>query len=103
MNNTSKLFAIAVLAITAVLLLCTLVIMDRMPANAALGVGTSEHQGDYILAVGATQQGDDCVYVIDTATQKMGVYWANTNQSRLDVKAQLDLGNMGAPVGKVRP
>lgn len=94
MNNNAKTFAIAVLALTALLMLCTLLVLDRMPTSPAYAGSTPERQGDYLMIPGQTLRGEECVYVIDIASQKMGVYTANVSNSRIDAIASFDLAKL---------
>ena len=91
MNANGKTFAIAVLCLTAVLMTCTLLILDRMPTNVAQAAGPGDRQGDYILVPGGTIRSVDVVYVIDMAARKLAAYSANMNTSRIEAKATFDL------------
>jgi hypothetical protein len=82
MSENSKLFAIAVLAVTAVLMLCTMVIMDRMPANSAYAGHSPDRQGDYLMIAGQTIAGDEAVYILDIATSKVGAYRADLSKGQ---------------------
>ncbi len=95
MNEHGKLIAIAVLAVTAVLLLCTLVIVDRMPVSQALA-NSPDRLGDYILVTGMTVQGDEALYVIDTGSQKIGVYTASLVNNKIEARWQYDLSKLPA-------
>lgn len=95
MNDTHKVFAIGVLAITAVLLLGTVLVLDRIGGSAALAGNTPDRQGDYIMIVGSHAQGDEVVYIIDVASQKMGVYQADANNNKIVARAALNLGTIG--------
>ena len=94
MSENSKLFAIAALAVTAVLMLCTMVILDRMPANPAYAGHSPDRQGDYLMLSGQTIVGDECVYILDIATSKVGAYRADLSKGQGQVLpiAVLSLG-----------
>lgn len=83
MNDKNKTIAVAVLAITAVILICAVVLLDRMPASSAQA-NSADRGGDYIMVSGATARVEDCVYVIDIASQIIGVYTANSAANRVD-------------------
>jgi hypothetical protein len=82
MSENSKLFAIAALTITAVLMLCTMVVLDRMPANPAYAGHSPDRQGDYLMVSGQTPVGDEAVYILDIATAKVGIYRADQTKAQ---------------------
>lgn len=94
MNENSKLMAIAVLCVTAVLLTCTLVIMDRMPVKEAYASGPGDRAGDYVLIPGASARGADVVYVIDGSARKLVGYYPNLNSKRVDPVVKFDLAQI---------
>jgi hypothetical protein len=82
MSEKSKLFAIAVLAVTAVLMLCTMVILDRMPVSPAYAGHSPDRKGDYVMVSGLTSSGDECIYILDIATAKVGIYRADLSRGQ---------------------
>ena len=91
MNENAKLIAVAVLAVTAVLMLCTLLILDRLPISTAYAGHAPDRQGDYLMVSGGTIAGDECVYVVDIGSQRMVAYTADPPNNRVLLKAGLDM------------
>ena len=91
MTDNGKLIAIAVLAITAVLLLCTVVILDRMPASSAYAGNSPDRGGDYLMIPGGTIAGDECIYVVDVGAQQLFAYTWDPGRKEIIPRAKLDM------------
>ncbi len=92
MSEQGKLITIALLSLTAVLLLCTLVIVDRLPVNQAQASGPLDRQGDYLMLPGDVPGGQQqYVYIMDLAVQKVRAYAVDRANNRVDMKAGFDL------------
>ena len=86
-------------SITIGLLLATAVILAAMlvgnyaTINSVAYADTPVKQGDYILGTGALTDSTDLVYVLDVATRRLNVYFANvgTVNKRLDILDSIDL------------
>ena len=91
MSNNTKLFAIGVLAVTAVILVCAVAMVDRLPVAHA---ESPDRGGDYIMVAGETTRGEQVVYVIDIGSQELGVYSANVSNNRIDPVAKYRLSRL---------
>ncbi len=98
----SKNMIIAVLSVTAVVLLCTLVLLhsDLTSRDASLAwADTMDRGGDYILATGSLMDGgstsasgtSDPLYALDASNDKLNVYQYDLKQQRLVLYDSLDL------------
>lgn len=93
MSNNTKLFAIGVLAVTAVILVCAVAMVDRLPVAPAYAE-SPDRGGDYIMVAGETTRGEQVVYVIDIGSQELGVYSANVSNNRIDPVAKYRLSRL---------
>ena len=101
MKNTQNV-TIVLLVVTAAILTSLLVggYLYTQPAYA----GTAQSKGgDYIMAAGSYDQGTDFIYVIDIASSKLAVYYANANNNSLMIGDKVDLGKAFAAAGKAGP
>ncbi|MCK4660455.1 MAG: hypothetical protein KAV82_13115 [Phycisphaerae bacterium] len=70
----NKNLTIAVLGITAVILLVGVIIVNSQPQPALASAGPGIESGDYILATGQFLPDEHLLYVIDAVSQRMIVY-----------------------------
>ncbi len=90
----SKNMIIAVLSVTAVVLLCTLVLVhnDWTGRDASLAwADTTDRGGDYILATGSTRTNNQPLYALDASNDKLNVYQYDLKKQRLVLYDSLDL------------
>lgn len=82
----NKNIIIAVLTVTAVVLLCTLVLVYRawQPSESSLAwADTVDRGGDYILATGAFSTSNEALYALDGFNDVLTVYQYDQNQKRI--------------------
>ena len=95
----SKNMIIAVLSVTAVMLLCTLVLVhnDWTGQDSSLAwADTTDRGGDYILATGALSSSTNTysnvpLYALDGANDKLNVYQYDSKERRILLYDSLDL------------
>jgi hypothetical protein len=91
MNEHSKTTAIVLLALTATIMLSTLLIIQHMPAREAQALGPLERQGDYIILPGESDRGADNVFVIDLAVAGMIAYRLDGARGRVEIEGVFNL------------
>ena len=77
---------IAVLSVTAVVLLCTLALVHTQWQQLQPSVAwadTVDRGGDYILTTGAFSEQDEALYALDGARDRLNVYQYDHNQKRI--------------------
>lgn len=90
----SRNFTIGVLSTTAAILLVGVVIVQSQPQG-AWASGMTASGGKYVLTVGRDISGDqELVYVIDTGTQRMGVYRFNANRQQIELVQGIELDKL---------
>ena len=92
----SKNMIIAVLSVTAVVLLCTLVLVhnDWTGRDASLvWADTVDRGGDYILVTGAFSGNDEALYALDGSSDKLNVYQYEQKRKGLVLYDSLDLND----------
>jgi hypothetical protein len=94
MNQSGRFIAIAALCVTAVLLGCTLALIEWFPVPEVQAGHSPDRQGDYIMLPGARVQGDEVVYLIDVPARKLIAYSADPNNNRVVVHAIFDLATL---------
>ena len=95
----SKNMIIAVLSVTAVVLLCTLVLLhsDLTGRDASLAwADSTDRGGDYILATGGLSGNVDMyssepLYALDASSDKLNVYQYDSKEKRIVLYDSLDL------------
>ncbi len=90
----SKNMIIAVLSVTAVVLLCTLVLVhnDWTGRDASLAwADTVDRGGDYILVTGAFGDNDEALYALDGSNDRLNVYQYDPNKRGIVLYDSLDL------------
>ena len=87
----NKNFAIGILSTTAVILFVGLVVVQTRPAP-AVAAGMANSGGDYELAVGSMDRGEEeVVYVIDAPQQRLVTYRFNANSGTVEILQGVDL------------
>ncbi len=92
----SKNMIIAVLSVTAVVLLCTLVLVHsawRQPGASMAWANTVDRGGDYILATGASSGNNEPLYALDGFNDRLNVYQYDPGKKRIILYDSLDLRN----------
>ena len=99
----SKNMIIAVLSVTAVVLLCTLVLLhsDLTSRDASLAwADSTDRGGDYILATAPLLSGSntytgisDPLYALDASNDKLNVYHYDPNRKQIVLYDSVDLNN----------
>ena len=90
----SKNMIIAVLSVTAVVLLCTLVLVHNDWTGRAASLvwaDTTDRGGDYILATGSTGTNNEPLYALDGSSGKLNVYQYEPDKKRIVLYDSLDL------------
>ena len=90
----SKNMIIGVLSVTAVVLLCTLVLVHsgwRQPGASLAWADTVDRGGDYILATGAFTDLDEALYALDGSNDKLNVYQYDQNRKGMVLYDSVDL------------
>jgi hypothetical protein len=96
-------FAIGVLSTTACILLVGIVIINTRPETAAAS-GMTTAGGDYLIAVGAVNQTEDLMYVIDAAAERMIAYSFDSGRRTAVMVHGVDLKQMrAAAAGQPQP
>ncbi len=92
----SKNMIIAVLSVTAVVLLCTLVLLhgDWRGRDVSLAwADTVDRGGDYILATGAFSISNEALYALDGSNDRLNVYQYDPNERGIVLYDSVDLNN----------
>ncbi len=87
---------IAVLSVTAVVLLCTLVLVhgDWRARDASLvWADTVDRGGDYILVTGAFSDSNEALYALDGSSDRLNVYQYDPNKKGIVLYHSVDLSN----------
>ena len=90
----SKNMIIAVLSVTAVVLLCTLVLVHstwRQPAASVAWADSVDRGGDYVLATGAYTDRDEVVYTLDGNAGRLIAYQYDQNSKGMVLYDSVDL------------
>ena len=91
----SKNMIIGVLSVTAVVLLCTLVLVHNAwqgPSTSLAWADTVDRGGDYILATGAFSDSNEALYALDGSTDRLNVYQYDQNRKGMVLYDSVDLG-----------
>ena len=91
----SKNMIIAVLSVTAVVLLCTLVLVHsawRGPGSSVAWADTVDRGGDYVLATGAFSNNDEALYALDGSSGRLNVYQYDQNRKGMVLYDSVVLG-----------
>lgn len=86
----SKNMAIAALSVTAVALLCTLVLVHTSDRSIAWA-DTVDRGGDYVLVTGGFSGTDEALYVVDGLNDRLNVYQYDQNRNRILLFDRKDL------------
>ncbi len=92
----SKNMIIAVLSVTAVVLLCTLVLVHRawlQPGASLVWADTVDRGGDYILVTGAFSDNNEALYALDGSNDRLNVYQYDPNRKGIVLYDSVDLNN----------
>lgn len=96
--NDSKNLAIAVLSITATVLLVGVILGGLFTANEALAIGQTDRGGDYIMVTGQFTQNSELIFVTDAAAQRLNLYSYETSTRQFVLWDSLDLKSIfGTP------
>ena len=90
----SKNMIIAVLSVTAVVLLCTLALVHtqwQQSRPSLAWADTVDRGGDYILSTGAFSEQDEALYALDGAGDRLNVYQYDQNRKRILLYDRVDL------------
>lgn len=82
---------IAVLIITAVVLLVGIILGGNSPSNNAMAFGELDRGGDYVMVTAQFTQNEEIVYITDAAAQMMNLYSYDATQRQLILWDQVDL------------
>ena len=88
--KTSQNITIAVLTVSAVILLSALLGSHFGTAQQALGEMPFS-QGDYMICTGAYAAGLDVVYVLHPSARRLNVYAVNTTSNAIDLVDSVDI------------
>lgn len=95
--NDSKNLAIAVLSVTATILLVGVVLSGMWSPAPALANSQLDRGGDYIMLTGQFTQNSELVYVTDAAVQRMNIYSYESSRRQIILWDTIDLrGIFGA-------
>ncbi len=92
----SKNMIIAVLSVTAVVLLCTMVLLHgdwRGRDASVVWADTGDRGGDYILVTGAFGDNDEALYALDGSNDRLNVYQYDPNRKGIVLYDSVDLNN----------
>ena len=90
----SKNIIIAVLTVTAVVLLCTLVLVykaSQFSGSSPAWADTVDRGGDYILATGGFSASNEALYTLDGFNDMLRVYQYDSSQKRIVSYDSVDL------------
>ncbi|MFQ5410686.1 MAG: hypothetical protein ACE5EC_00245 [Phycisphaerae bacterium] len=87
---------IAVLSITAVVLLVGILVSDP---DRALAIGQLDRGGDYIMLTGQFSDSSELLYITDAAARRLNVYGYNSTNRQFVLWDSIDLTRL---VGKKR-
>lgn len=85
----NKNLTIAVLSITAVILLVGSIISGGN--NSAMAIGQLDRGGDYVLLTGQFSENNELVYITDAAAKRMNVYSYDATTRQLVIWDSVDL------------
>ncbi len=90
----SRNFTIGILSTTAIILLAA-VLVFQAPQPTVLADGMAIIKDDYVLSVGAaTRNDEDLVYIIDSVTERLGVYRFNTSRKQIELVQGISMAEM---------
>ena len=92
----SKNMIIAVLSVTAVVLLCTVVLLNgswRSLDTSLVWADTVDRGGDYILVTGAFSDNNEALYALDGSNDRLNVYQYDPNEKGIVLYHSVDLRN----------
>ena len=92
----SKNMIIAVLSVTAVVLLCTLALVHtqwQQSRPSLAWADTVDRGGDYILTTGAFSDANEALYALDGASDRLNVYTYDLNRKRILLYDRVELTN----------
>jgi len=87
------------LTITATLL-TTLLVASLLHNEPAYAAAASSKSGDYILAAGSFNAESDFIYVLDIASDKLNIYFANVNTNAIVLGDSVDLTKAFGTAGR---
>jgi len=88
--KTSENITIAVLSISAIILLVALLGSHFVSVQPALA-GMPFSQGDYMICTGAYAAGLDVVYVLQPSARRLNVYAINPTSNAIDLLDSVDI------------
>ena len=92
MKNPENL-TLALLAVGAAVL-AGLLLAGHVCNAPAYGGVSAVKDGDYIMTVGAYDQDNDFVYVVDIASNRMNLYYVNINTNAIVFRDSVDLSKL---------
>ena len=91
-RNDSRDLIIAVLCLTATVLLCAVLLLDTIGQRPALAE-LNDRGGDYVVCTGSVSSGKELLYIIDAAAKRMNVYELD-NSGRFEIGDSVDLSRV---------
>ena len=88
--NDTKNITIALLCVSAAILMTLAVIVQTDQTAQAVGVSASG--GEYIMFTGQVTSSTDMLYVVDVTRKRMNAYHFDTGKNVITIKDQVDLG-----------
>jgi hypothetical protein len=85
------------LLIVAAAVLTSLLLAGYVHNAPACGGVASVKEGDYVMSVGAYDQDNDFVYVIDIASNRLNLYYVNINTNAIVFRDTVDLSKVFRP------
>lgn len=87
---------ITLLIVTAAIL-TSLLVAGYVASAPAYGGTSGVKDGDYVMTVGTYDQDNDFVYVIDTASNRLNLYYVNINTNAVVFRDNIDLSKVFRP------
>jgi hypothetical protein len=95
MTNAENM-TITLLIVTAAVL-TSLLVAGYVASAPAYGAVSGVKDGDYVMTVGTYDQDNDFVYVIDTASNRLNLYYVNINTNAVVFRDNIDLSKVFRP------
>jgi hypothetical protein len=89
MKNTQNITLMLLIVTTAVL--TTLLVASWLHTEPAYAAAGSAKDGDYIMAIGSYNEQSDFLYVLDIASAKLQIYYADINTNSIRAGGTVDL------------
>jgi hypothetical protein len=81
----SKDLAIGILSVTATILFCTLLVVNLVSPQPAMGYGQNATGGEYLVATSQLNEGVELLCIFDTGAERMNIYVFNPQVGQIEM------------------